>query len=248
MIDVTTLCDPVIGSDTCGQPTDPVPSLLAPRVVRVAKTGTFPWEVHCEIDPFHCKTRAKTKREATEWATAPSWLRFAAEAAERQNLTRIAPPPQSACAKNAIEPFDPTLEAPWHPSGWGDWAACGRPCNPALGDARALATHRLGWSAERMRDALSVDYRGGTEWNRWVAAGVQAGADLLAGNITPEEEVVLGATPETASWLRLYEYERGRLASRVHPAELPEIRATYTPGYTAHDRYCWAVGHRGSES
>lgn len=224
---------------TCSQPTDPTPALLAAKVVRVAKSGTFPWEVHCEIDPHYCSTRAKTKREAAEWATAPSWVRFAAMAAERQDLTRIAPPPPSACAKDHREPFHPTLEAPWHISGWGDSMWCGRPIIFLKG-ARTLAEHRLAWAPERLAETLRFCDRWASDWHTWVAASEQAKTDLLAGRLTPEEEAALGATPETAPWLRLVDYERGRLSSGAPPVEGEDLRKVYTPGYSAHDSYCWA--------
>lgn len=226
--------------DACAQPTDPIPALFAPRVVRVAKTGAYPWEVHCEIDPRYCSTRAKTKREAIERSSEPSWARFAAQVAEREGLTRAAPTPAEVCSAGPLDLYYPEEPAPWMRSGKGDYAYCGRPVS-FLGDARTLATFRLAWPDERMREALDPDRRWARDWTTWVEASVQAKTDLAAGSLTPEEETALGATPETASWLRLDDFAQKCLREGVFSPTGHDLRAFYTPGSFAHDRTCWAT-------
>jgi len=216
--------------DTCSD--DVVPALLAPRVRRAEKSGRGAWVVECDIDPFECSARCATKREALthlEGEGLRAWVAYAGAMAERggrsAGVTRPAPRPDAGC--------QPGPAMSWSPS----WAAVGDAVGGHSDAQGALALLRLGWSAERLAEAVR-NSGWCRDWDTWVAACTSAREALRAGDITPAEEVHLGAVSATVGYLRLDEHRCRDLSRHSHPLIGEDLRRFY--GTWHQTSTCWA--------
>ena len=200
---------------------------FAPRVVKNPDPGNryWAWLVVCDLSVDVCQGHGERKRDLLPIVNDPArrlrWLEFATDCAERAGLlvtAFVVDPPPSACVRWQVEPWDkgePDRDGVYR--GGLLWTVGVPVIRCGLLTADAVAAHRLGWTRDRARAAvmLSIYDRDRIDW---VAAWSQARADILTGLARGELDAH-GVSPEVEGYLRLDEYQRGRLAERIDPGD-----------------------------